>query len=507
MGTVVSKYTKYHDFYADEPLVGQNVFRNRPADRSLPRNLPESRHLLPDPFWAGHESAVACYWKVWDLAFRNLKQVSYGNGFITPYIDTAFNDCLFMWDSAFILMFARYGERAFPFQKTLDNFYAKQHLDGFISRELQEWDGQDRFHRFDPASTGPDILGWNEWEYFLNFGDRERLAAVFVPLLAYHRWLMKQRAWPDGTYWSCGLGCGMDNCPRVPAGCNDHMDHGHMSWIDASAQAVLSARVLVAMAETLDRRAEVTDLEAEITRLTRRINETMWDTAAAFYADRRRDGSLSPVKHVGAFWTLLAGVVPPARLGAFTAHLTDPRTFKRPHCTPSLAADAPEYHPEGQYWRGGVWPSTNYMVLRGLTHCGLDDLAYELAANHHANVVTVFEETGTVFENYAPEKAAKGNIARRDFVGWGGVPPVAVFLEYILGVRADVPSRRIVWDVRQLEEHGVRRYPFGPAGTLDLHASARRSLQDEPQVTVTGSLPEPAVVEVRWSGGRREIPV
>lgn len=43
-----------------------------------------------------------------------------------PQVDSAFNDCLFMWDSAFILMFARYGRRAHDFQRTLDNFYAKQ---------------------------------------------------------------------------------------------------------------------------------------------------------------------------------------------------------------------------------------------------------------------------------------------------------------------------------------------------------------------------------------------
>jgi hypothetical protein len=36
-----------------------------------------------------------------------------------------------MWDSAFILLFARYGSRAFDFQRTLDNFYAKQHPDGY----------------------------------------------------------------------------------------------------------------------------------------------------------------------------------------------------------------------------------------------------------------------------------------------------------------------------------------------------------------------------------------
>jgi hypothetical protein len=80
---------------------------------------------------------------------------------IPPSRPRAVNSCLFMWDSCFILKGLRYGSRAFNFQRTLDNLYAKQHPDGFISREIQEWDGQDRFHRFDPASTGPNILAWS----------------------------------------------------------------------------------------------------------------------------------------------------------------------------------------------------------------------------------------------------------------------------------------------------------------------------------------------------------
>jgi len=37
------------------------------------------------------------------------------------------------------------GSRAFDFQRTLDNLYAKQHPDGFICREIVEADGSDLF--------------------------------------------------------------------------------------------------------------------------------------------------------------------------------------------------------------------------------------------------------------------------------------------------------------------------------------------------------------------------
>ena len=76
------------------------------------------------------------------------------------HIDPAFNDCVFMWDSCFMTLFGRYGARAFPFVRTLDNFYAKQHVDGFICREIGRALGDDRFPRFDPSSTGPNVMAW-----------------------------------------------------------------------------------------------------------------------------------------------------------------------------------------------------------------------------------------------------------------------------------------------------------------------------------------------------------
>ena len=71
-------------------------------------------------------------------AFKNLRKPTPANGFVSDFIDTAFNGCIFMWDSAFILMFAKYARQIFHFQGTLDNFYGKQHADGFICREIRQ---------------------------------------------------------------------------------------------------------------------------------------------------------------------------------------------------------------------------------------------------------------------------------------------------------------------------------------------------------------------------------
>lgn len=490
--------------YIKNRFADENPYRAMPP---APAPLPDfaaSRALLPEPSWDGHDSAIACYWKVWELAFRNLKQPAPASGFPSSFIDTAFNDCIFMWDSAFILLFARYGRRAFDFQRTLDNFYAKQHPDGFICREIGRDEGDDRFQRFDPTATGPNIMPWSEWEYFLNFGDRARLARVFPALVAYHQWLREYRTWRDGSYWASGLASGMDNQPRMdPARYDVGLSHARMVWADTCLQQLFSARIILRMAEVLGRAAEVQDFRDELAQLTRLVNERLWDDAAAFYVDELEDGSRSAVRSIGAYWALLADAAPPERLARFLAHLDDERAFKRPHRVPSLSADHPEYERDGGYWRGGVWSPTNYMLLRGLTHVAADALAHEIARNHHAMVVKVFEETGTVWENYAPELAAPGNPAKPDFVGWTGLSPVTVLLEYLFGLRPSVPDGELLWDVRLLEAHGVARYPFGADGLLDLRCEARASADERPRITASSSAPLTLVV--RWAGGEERV--
>lgn len=491
-------------FAADNPFVRRNTFLGaEPEDEPLP-TYEEARALLPEPLWAGHEAALRCYDKAWEIAFRNLRKPTPGTGFVSNFIDTAFNGYLFLWDSSLIALFGLYGDRVFSFQKTLDNFYSHQHRDGFICREICETAPGAQFNRDDPVSTGPNILAWSEWEYYRVTGKKERLARIFDPLCGYHEWLRLNRSWPDGSYWSSGLGCGMDNLPRTPEGCNPQVSHGFMSWIDACAQAVLDCDRLIRMAGEIGREREVAALREEKDLLTRIVNETMWDEEVGFYFDKLRDGSLSRVKTVASFWTLAAGLATPERAARMAAHLVDEREFGRPVPVPALSADHPDYSPDGRYWKGGVWASANTMILLGLRRYGFDALAHAIARRYLDAVVTVFEETGTLWENYAPERPAPGNPAKPDFVGWTGLPPITLLFEYVFGLSPEASQDRLTWDVRLTEAHGVKRYPLGDA-TLDLYCDARASDTDEPIVTITST--RPVTVDLRWPGGSKLITV
>lgn len=491
------------DTHVRNRLVDENIFLTLPREQAALPEFGSSRHLLPAPRWQGHEQAIDCYWKAWEIAFRNLRQPPPQSPLVANFIDTAFNDCTFMWDSSFMTMFGRYGSRAFPFQRTLDNFYSRQQADGFICREIAIQDGTDRFERFDPSSTGPNLMPWAEWDYYLHFQDAERLARVFPVLLAYTQWFRSHRTWPDGSYWSSGWGCGMDNQPRLPPGYDVTFEHGHMSWIDTTLQQIFANKLLVRMAEEIGRGDEMKEIAAETEWLTGFVNERMWDDRTAFYCDRFRDGSLSRTKTIGAYWALLADVVPEERLHRFVQHLRNPEEFGRVHRVPTLSADDPAYENKGGYWRGGVWAPTNYMVLRGLSAAGEHGLAHEIGINHLEQVVKVFEETGTLWENYAPESASPGEPAKKDFVGWTGLSPIAILFEAVFGLRPEVGRGKLTWEVRLLEEHGVDQYPFGPGTTLSLRCAQRGSPGEEPVIAASAN--ESVKLMVKWEGGSKTI--
>ena len=494
------KTAKYLEWYRNEPAVAHNSFIDRPVVEADLPTFADVKAKLPAPRWPKNQLAVDAYWKAWELGLKNTHKVEKGSKFIENYIDAAFNGCIFLWDSVFILQFGRYGRRAFDYQKTLDNFYACQHKDGFICREIRA-DGSDQWTRYDPASTGPQLFAWSEWEHYLQVKDTNRLRAVFPALAAYHDWMRLQRSWPDGSYWSTGLGCGMDNLHRLPADADQERDHGWMSWVDATYQALLDARSLEKIAKAVGE--DASDFEKEGRELSKWAESHLWDPSREFYCDRDRSGHSGRVRHIGGFWALAAESASPARAKRMAQWIEDPHTFWRHHPVPSLAADEAGYRPDGGYWLGGVWAPTNYMVLRGLWNYGLDDVAFRVAQHHHDRVLEVFMETGTLWENYAPETSKPGNPAKADFVGWTGLPPIAVLFEGLFGLRPT--SRRLVWDIRLTDEFGVTNYPVGVSNVMSLHCPARSSEKDEPKVEISAS--EPVEVEIRWTGGSRVIKV
>ena len=85
------------------------------------------------------------------------------------------------------------------------------------------------------------------------------------------------------------------------------------------------------------------------------------------------------------------------------------------------------------------------------------------------NPYLTMEAEDTPLPTYAE---AKDKLPRPDFVGWTGLIPIAVLIEYVFGIQADAKNDEIVWRVNLCEEHGIEKYPFG-GKFVDLHCEAR----------------------------------
>ena len=128
------------------------------------------------------------------------------------------------------------------------------------------------------------------------------------------------------------------------------------------------------------------------------------------------------------------------------------------------------------------------MVMTGLKQKGFDKEAREIALNHYDQVFQVYKKTNTFFEYYAPESTEPGFMARKDFIGWTGLAPIAELIEFIIGIRGDYTNKKIVWDMNLTEANGIERYPFGPEGLITLKANGRRSAADKPKIEVESNV-------------------
>jgi hypothetical protein len=459
-----------------------------------PKPLPgfeATRGKLPSPIFDEDPNYVRCYWKAWELAFRNFHEPAKGSGFVSQFIDAAFNQNIFLWDTCFMTMFCNYAHPYVPGIASLDNFYARQHEDGEICREINrttgvdfdQWTNKDNEPMFSrwgytlmetgqrktsvayqgrPApvpnpkltidALNHPIFAWAELESLRLTGDKDRLALVWEPLVRYYGALQLYLRQGNGLYltdWAS-----MDNSTR-----NKYLEPGGCG-IDISCEMVLFARHLARIADILGKPVESRKYQQEAEDLSSLINQHMWDEQRKFYFDLTIKGERAPVKSVAAFWALLAHVASKSQAQALAAELEDPRTFKTIHRVPTLAANEPGFDPRGGYWVGAVWAPTDKMVMAGLENYGFTDLARQIALNHVRNVVAVFKETGTIWENYAAQHVAHGEPAKGDFVGWSGIGPIAFFLEYAIGIRADALANKIAWDIRSPARVGVERFWF-----------------------------------------------
>jgi hypothetical protein len=461
---------------------GEYFAKKEYVHEALP-TFTDVRNKLPEPVLEGHPEWLPMYWKCWELAFSHLKEPVPSSPLVSSWLDEWFSSNIFQWDTCFMMMFARYGHSEFPFIQSLDNFYCLQRNSGYICREYTESTGREI--KFGPhggfkdpsgwaSSINPPLFAWAECESYKVTGDKSRFALVLPVLERYleflnrdgdpeassERWQEQGRrssGTPHLLYWNTSLGSGMDDIPKPTK--------KGTGWVDMSCQMVMQYRELALMCRELGQPEKAARFEAEAKSIGERINRWCWNEEDGFYYDVLADGSQFKKKTACGFWPMVAGIASQAQVRRLVAHLKDEKEFWRPFVFPTLAANEKEYNnPTGGYWRGAVWAPTNYAIIKGLEACGEEPFAAVATEKYLAGMSTVYQERGTVFENYMPEKIAPSS-GKGDFVGWTGCGPIVLLIENVLGFHPHGDLRRLDWRLSRQDRHGIRKLRFGDITT------------------------------------------
>ncbi|MCX8040284.1 MAG: trehalase family glycosidase [Planctomycetota bacterium] len=429
-----------------------------PRTLSWPASAEELLARVPRPVAPPQQAhLLAVHDHAWRMLLGLRRAPAAGSGLPNDYLATShegFGEALFVWDSCFTALCTAWGWRALPAAATLDCLYSRQMDGGYLPRETDTRDGLPVAYEPD-FSPNPPLLAWAEWQLARLSGDSGRWARVLPALVALHRWLARHRRLPDGTYWTTGLASGLDNSPAVGDG-----------YPCLTAQQAQAAGIIAEMWQALGREAEAALWRAEHAAIAAAMNRCLWSEQAQFYCvSQLSAGGHSPHKTVTGFWPLLTGAVPPERVAALERWLCDPAAFWRHHPVPSLAADSPDYDPQGGYWRGGTWAPTTAAVAWGFARAGRFALARRIALRHLAVVAEVYRATGALWETWAPDSSQPGTWARRDY-SWSALPATALLYELVIGIEPDAVQRRLVWHHPQ-PGWGLQRIPLGEA-TIDL---------------------------------------
>ena len=460
----------------------------------------EVKDKLPSPILDSRPELVAMYWKCWELCFQHLKQPAPGSPFVSNRLDAAFNGDLFQWDTIFMLMFARYANAEFPAIQSLDNFYCSQRKEGFICREFRP-NGGEVMYMGPVDAVNPPLFSWAEVESFRLTGDKSRFAMVLPPLEKYVAWLNSEgdpahyetADWikhghraansVHQLYWNTPLGSGMDNSPR-----------GGNGWVDMSCQMVMQYNDLAVMADELGLTEKASSFRVQAQAISARINRWCWNENDGFYYDVQNDGTQFKIKTSGGFWPMIAGITSKAQSDRLVAHLKNEKEFWRPFIFPTLAADEKEYENNGGYWHGSVWAPTNFEIIKGLEKGGYEDFATQATNKYLTAMAAVLKDTGTVWENYAPELPLHpGSPAARDFVGWSGDGPIALLIENVLGFRCDGSRHQLTWRLSRTDRHGMEKLQFGGV-TTTLICDTRHNVDEPAHVTGVSNQPFTLIV-------------
>ncbi len=286
------------------------------------------------------------------------------------------------------------------------------------------WDFQDRWNKDAPEyardmitaaiKTEPQevrqfsqipILAWGVERVYRRNGDKELLKQCLGRLERFHDWYWRERDMHDNGLITLGAytgkaqhakwetfdyECNMDGLRMTVhpkrKGPKEGPWYADICVPGNSAYLIMGERSLARLAEIAGDKEMAARREKRIEKAVKAMREHMWDEAAGTFLSVKRDSLKKiPVATIGSWIPLTAGVPTQAMAGRMAEVLASP-AWQTPLPVPTVDRTDKRWKSSG-FWRGDVWPSTNYQIAGGLAAYGHTALAADISDKTIANAI------------------------------------------------------------------------------------------------------------------------
>jgi len=256
-----------------------------------------------------------------------------------------------------------------------------------------------------PAYSQIPILAWGIERVFQRNGDKELVKQSLEPLERFHEWYWRERDVTNiglvaiGSYsgvteharWETfDLECNMDELKMTHhpkrKGEKEGFWYGDICVAGNTSYLILGEKSLLRLAEIMGEKEMVARRKARIDKAVMAMHKHMWDQEAGTFLSVERDSLKKiPVATIGSWIPLHAGIPTKAQAKRMANVLQTP-SWQTPLPLPTVDRKDKRFKANG-FWRGDVWPPTNYQVASGLAAYGYKDLASDIADKTVANAI------------------------------------------------------------------------------------------------------------------------
>lgn len=348
--------------------------------------------------------------------------------------DTFQGPFMFIWDAAFNSYLCSF----------VDLKLAEENLKLLIDSNLKE-DGYliqcrvgDRVNNL----TGLPVVSYIVLKIYERHKNYEFVNYMFPKLYKWHLWLKNNRdknknllfEWGyenEGDIMldpesAAGYESGMDNTPMYEeAKVNTNLRCIEMDCVDLSTFYALDSLSLAELAKVLNRTKEYEFLITGYNEVKNQINKFLWDKERGMYVNRHWDGKFAEVVTPTSFYPMIAKIPPQQQSKLLIKTLLDENLFWGELVIPSVAKNLSCYDPDGDYWRGRIWPPINFFVYEGLKN--YDEKLAEVVKEKSLKLfLNEWVKHGHIHENYSAltgyGEPQQGVYARScPFYTWGGL--------------------------------------------------------------------------------------